>query len=114
MGGQSSILTQVALAAFKYNNSVTEPVLRNVRSKYRARSSNVVWKVSSKRAKLSNAVQGNTYHAVEDGQGWEHKQLDFVMQLCKKQNVHVRHEYAPIIPKCGIMLLLRNVPWRRP
>lgn len=62
----------------------------------------------------ANATRNNTRHTIQEDQSWEHKQLEFVMQLCKKQNVHVRHEYAPIIPKCGIMLLLRNVPWRRP
>ena len=69
-------------------------------------------------SETSMGSQRTRYGATHSAQfkmiSWEHKQLEFVMQLCKKQNVHVRHEYAPIIPKCGIMLLLRNVPWRRP
>lgn len=43
---------------------------------------------------------------------WRHKQLDFVMQPCKKTNIHLRHEYAPIIPKCGILLWLKDLPWQ--
>jgi hypothetical protein len=31
----------------------------------------------------------------------------------QKPNVHLRHEYVPIIPKCGIMLLQADAPWQR-
>jgi hypothetical protein len=31
----------------------------------------------------------------------------------QKPNVHLRHEYAPIIPKCGILLLRDGEPWQR-
>jgi hypothetical protein len=31
----------------------------------------------------------------------------------QKPNVHLRHEYAPIIPKCGILLLRGGEPWQR-
>ena len=31
----------------------------------------------------------------------------------QKPNVHLRHEYVPIIPKCGIVLLQADAPWQR-
>jgi hypothetical protein len=43
-----------------------------------------------------------------------HKQLVFMMQPCVKPNVHMRHGYAPFIPKCGILSQQKNVPWLHP
>ncbi len=39
------------------------------------------------------------------------KHLDSVLRSSKELNIHLRHEYAPIIPKCGIVLWRKDVPW---
>lgn len=48
------------------------------------------------------------------GNNFESQKARFRDVAVQKPNVHLRHEYAPIIPKCGILLLRGGVPWQRP